>query len=63
VRQLITTLSAKYGGRVLLVHNQQHAARNIIWYGNLGTLGSDVSWSKIGVDTARPTLFYIAEHK
>jgi hypothetical protein len=63
VRQLITTLSAKYPGRVLLVHSQPHAPRNIIWYGNLGTLGSDVNWSKIGVNTTRPTLFYVAEHK
>jgi hypothetical protein len=63
VRQLINSLSSKYAGRVLLVHSQKNAARNIIWYGNLGTLGSAADWSKIGVDAARPTLFYVAEHK
>jgi hypothetical protein len=63
VRQLINSLSSKFAGRVLLVHNQQNAGHNIIWYGNLGTLGSAPDWSKIAVDSARPTLFYVAEHK
>jgi hypothetical protein len=64
VRQQLTVLSAKYAGRVLLLHSQQtDAGHKIVWRGNLGTLASDTNWSKIGVDTSQPTLFYIADHK
>lgn len=66
VRQLLSALSGKYAGRVLLVHSQRDpggARRGIVWSGNLGTLASDPNWSKINVDTARPALFSVVEHK
>ena len=66
VRQLLTTLSGKYAGHVLLVHSlqtQTGGARGIVWHANLGTLASDADWSKIGVESSRSTLFYIADHR
>jgi hypothetical protein len=64
VRQLLTTLSAKYAGHVLLVHSQRIGAprRDIVWSGKLGTLASDANWSKIDVDTARPAVFSVGRH-
>jgi hypothetical protein len=62
VRQQLNTLAAKYAGRVLLVHAQAMDEK-IVWHGNLGVVGGSADWSKIGVNTARPNVFYIAAHK
>lgn len=63
VRQQLTALSSKFSGRVLLVHGQRGAGRDIFWTGNLGILASDANWSKITVDPARPKLFAVGNHK
>jgi hypothetical protein len=77
VRLQLNALSAKYTGHVLLVHSQHRAGngnggngnnggnggQRIAWSGNLGTLASDATWSKINIDPARPTLFSVVEHK
>jgi hypothetical protein len=63
IRQQLTALSAKYAGRVLLVHSQRNAGSGIAWYGNLGTLAATANWSKIAVDPSRPLLFYMADRK
>jgi hypothetical protein len=64
IRQQLTMLSEKYSGRVLLLHSQAAGVGNkIVWHGNLGSLTSDLDWSKVEADTSRPSVFYVAAHK
>ena len=61
VRKQLLALSARFNGRVLLIHGQAGAVPDhaITWQGNIGTLGPAPGWLKVGVDVALPALFSV----
>jgi hypothetical protein len=59
IRKQITSLAAKFPGRILIVHGQPDATPGIEWHGNLGGLGVGPTWIKLTVDRAAPTLFVL----
>lgn len=62
VRQFINTMSAKFPGKVLVVHGQaanRPAIEGIRWRNNLGNLGISAGWVKLTVNPASPGLFSI----
>lgn len=60
IRQQLTTLSAKFHGRVLVVHKQsERRTAAIAWQGNLGDIGPDGDWIKLNVKPGSPALFSV----
>jgi hypothetical protein len=63
VRQQITTLAAKFPGKVLIVHDQPEAgpssSNEIKWRNNVGVLEAGSPWTKVRVDPSLPVLFAI----
>jgi hypothetical protein len=60
MRQQIAALSARFSGRVLLVHGQAEATKATIdWRGNLGELGVGTGWAKIDVKRSLSVLFAV----
>jgi uncharacterized protein (DUF736 family) len=62
VRKQIQTLSAKYTGRVLVVHGQsgtKPAAARIAWQKNLGNLEVGAGWTKLTADPSSASLFSV----
>lgn len=61
VRQQLTTLAAKFPGKVLLIHNRTDAKMphvdKITWRGNMGELEVDTGWVKVAVKPGSATLF------
>lgn len=60
VRKQLFALTAKFPGKVLLVHGQSDKASNasaITWRGNLGLIGVGPGWTKVTVTPALPGLF------
>ncbi|HEY8027129.1 MAG TPA: hypothetical protein VIF60_21490 [Burkholderiaceae bacterium] len=61
VRQQLTTLAAKFPGKVLLIHNRTDTKAlhtdKITWRGNMGELEVDAGWVKVSVRTGTPALF------
>ena len=61
VRQQLTTLAAKFPGKVLLIHNRADARAphddKIAWRGNMGELEVDAGWVKVAVKTGSSVLF------
>lgn len=53
VRQQLTSLAAKFPGKILIVHNNANAhtttADEIVWHNNIGELGVGSEWEKITV--------------
>lgn len=65
VRRQITKFGAAYHGRILIVHGEPDttkkiASKNIVWQGNIGTVGAETPWSKITVAPSEPQLFAVA---
>jgi len=60
IRQKILSLTARFTGKVLLIHGQGNAD-SIVWRGNLGTLAAASGWTKISVDPASANLFSVSE--
>jgi hypothetical protein len=60
-RKLLHELSAKFPGKVLVVHGQVASKQppEIAWHGNLGKLGAGSSWNKVNVAPGTPNLFSI----
>ena len=55
IRQRLTTLAAGFHGKVLLVHGENSkgsTSSNILWHGNLGSIGVASGWSKLSVNAA-----------
>jgi hypothetical protein len=62
VRKQILALSAKYPGRLLVVHGQAGAKpppARIAWQRNVGNLEVGSGWTKLTADPAAPTLFSV----
>lgn len=59
IRKQITTLAAKFPGKILIVHGQPDKTPVIEWHGNLGELGVGPAWIKLTVDRAASTLFVL----
>ena len=61
VRQQLTALSAKFPGKVLLIHNRADTKaphdEKITWHGNVGELEVDAGWVKVTVKTGSSVLF------
>jgi hypothetical protein len=60
LRKQLLALSAKYPGRVLVVHGQPGAKSlpgQIVWKGNLGDVEMGAGWMKLTADPATPRLF------
>ena len=65
VRRQITKFGTTFRGSILIVHGEPDvtkkiASKNIIWQGNIGTVGTETPWSKINVDPNQPQLFAVA---
>ena len=64
IRKQLLALSARFAGRVLLVHGQpgtnDSGTTGIAWHGNVGTVAPGAGWLKVNVDAALPTLFSVA---
>lgn len=60
-RQQIIDLSAKFSGKVLLIHSQKKpysAPENqILWHANLGSLSIGIDWIGLAVDSSDQNLF------
>lgn len=63
-RRYIVGLTAKFPGKVLLVHGPRapHAGAvpDIIWHGNMGELDAGSGWVKLTVNASQPALFTVA---
>jgi hypothetical protein len=63
MRRYIRALSAKFPGKVLIVHkylnDQTPTAGNIVWNKNVGELGLNPGWIKIQVIPDSPTVFSV----
>ncbi len=63
IRRQLLALSARFAGRVLLIHGQpgagDSAEAGVAWRGNIGTIAPAPGWLKVNVDAALPTLFAI----
>jgi hypothetical protein len=61
IRQQLSTLAAKFPGKVLIVHNRfdDHGPHSnaIAWHGNVGELEVGAEWLKISVKAGVPTRF------
>lgn len=61
MRRLLTTLSAEFKGKVLVIHNGKPSRgaslHRLRWRGNLGEMGMLAGWSKITVHPNHPSLF------
>jgi hypothetical protein len=64
-RQQITSLAAKFPGKVLVIYAPSNAGRNastgIVWRNNLGVLEAGSPWTKIRVDPSLPARFEVLE--
>ncbi len=65
VRQQLTTLAAKFPGKILLIHNRPpHAGKpalaTIRWKGNLGDLPVESGWINLQVSPQRGDLFSVS---
>lgn len=63
-RKLFSELAGKFQGRVLVVHAQggkNKAPAQILWSGNLGSVGVGERWLKVVVDDHLPQLFAVAD--
>lgn len=59
-RKLLSTLSAKFSGTILIVHGQAPARSRpaaIKWQGNIGELGTPPGWTKVNVGAVQGRLF------
>lgn len=64
-RKLITNLSAKFPGKILVVHGQAPArsrSGTISWRGNVGELAASPGWTKVNVDAVQGRLFTLDTH-
>lgn len=63
IRKQLLALSARFAGRVLLIHGQTSADYSaepgVTWHGNIGTVAAVPGWLKVSVDAALPTLFAV----
>jgi hypothetical protein len=63
VRQQITALTAKFPGKVLVIHGQMNAETStpnaIVWRGNLGDMEVGSGWRKFTVSPSLPALFLL----
>lgn len=60
VRKQLLALTAKFPGKVLLVHTQENSAPHaagIAWRANLGQIGVGPGWTKVTVKPSLPNLF------
>ena len=69
VRNQLTELAARFAGRILIVHDMRGSApglarpgspAEIVWHGNLGSLGVASGWVKLTVAPATPALFSLS---
>jgi hypothetical protein len=65
IRRQISSMAAKFPGKVLVIHNeakpQQGSAENgIKWKGNIGNLKIGSGWRKITINPSTPNVFGIA---
>lgn len=63
IRKQILALSARFSGKVVLVHGQQGSpatANGLSWRGNLADVTVGSSWVRITVDPILPTLFALS---
>jgi hypothetical protein len=65
VRRQIMKFSAAFHGRILIIHGEPDktkkiVSKNILWQGNIGTLGTETPWSKVIVDSTQSQLFAVA---
>ncbi len=64
IRKQIKAFSAKFQGKILIVHSDLDARRmsnigGIDWKDNVGTLHAEMPWTKINVDSTKPHLFTV----
>lgn len=70
IRKQILAHSARFAGKVILVHGQggrqerssvpgETSVSRIVWHGNLGTVALASGWLKINVNPAAPMLFAV----
>lgn len=61
IRQQLTTLAAKFPGKILIVHNRTDVraspANDIFWHGNIGELEVGAEWVKVNVKAEDPVRF------
>lgn len=60
IRKQLQALSARYPGKILLVHASPGGSGDpgaIAWQGNLGSIGASQGWLKITADPQMPSLF------
>lgn len=58
-RKLLSSLSAKFPGKILVVHSQASQAGAITWNGNVGEYGIPAGWAKVNVEPRQPKVFSI----
>lgn len=63
-RRQLTSLAAKFPGRVLIVHGQGSVRTTpaIKWRGNLGEIAAGARWTKITANIANQTVFAVADN-
>lgn len=64
VRKQLLTLTAKFPGKVLIVHTKEHGAPHaagILWRGNLGQVGVGPGWIKVTVKPSLSPFFFATE--
>lgn len=63
IRKQLLALSARFAGRILLIHGQANAGNSaetgITWVGNIGAVAPVSGWLKVSVDAALPSLFAV----
>lgn len=65
VRKVLTTLSKKFPGKILIIYSQttnEIEQEEIVWNGNLGSLHVHTGWRKLNVADNNPMLFSTVEN-
>jgi len=58
-RKLMSSLAAKFSGKILVVHNRASRTGTITWNDNVGEFGVPAGWTKVTVDTKQPRVFSV----
>lgn len=58
-RRLLSNLSAKFPGKILVVHGQTSQTGAITWNGNVGEFGIPAGWAKVNVEARQAKVFSI----
>ncbi|WP_420477079.1 hypothetical protein [Noviherbaspirillum sp. ST9] len=61
-RKLLSSLAAKFPGKILVLHNQASRPDTIAWNGNIGEYGVPAGWTKVNIASRQAKVFSIEPH-